>query len=220
MRSLRLLALAALTLIAAPALASSFTVLGWDAGEVIRVSFNGQDRSFWAVQFKEEVDGVQGTSFCADLSQTIAKGTYTNFVPYDPAAAEGQPFATAAPPRTFVFAATIVDEWGDKLDWLTSALAITKVQAITGVQAAVWEAVYGGAFTATQASMSAGAYKAFEYVLGFKGYDGYGNTKLYYSPTNQDQLFTPPIPEPSALLAFGAGALLVGRSLLRRRTRA
>jgi hypothetical protein len=29
-------------------------------------------------------------------------------------------------------------------------------------------------------------------------------------------MFTPPVPEPSAVLLFGTGALLVGRSLRRR----
>ena len=64
--------------------------------------------------------------------------------------------------------------------------------------------------------MSAGAYRVYEYVLGSR-YNSYGHTTLYYSRTNQDQLFTPPIPEPSAMIVFGAGVLLVGRTLLRRR---
>jgi hypothetical protein len=43
---------------------------------------------------------------------------------------------------------------------------------------------------------------------------------LYHSRTRQDQLFTPPVPEPSALFVFGAGALLVGHALVRRRRQA
>ncbi len=217
MRLLRFISTAALLLLAAPSFASTFTVLGWDAGEVINVKFNNQTKSFWTVQFHEDVDGVQGTSFCADLSQTIGKAAYSNFVAHDPAAAESQSFAAGPPVRKFVFAATIADKWGNSLSWLESHLGVTRVQAITGVQAAVWEAVYGSSFTATSASMSKGAFAAYEYVLGFNGYNGYGNTALYYSRTNQDQLFTPPVPEPSAMFVFGAGALLVGRSLLRRR---
>jgi hypothetical protein len=217
MRSLRFLAMAALLLFAAPSFAASFTVLGWDAGEVIRVNFAGQAHNYLTVQFREEVGGVQGTSFCADLSQTIGKATYSNFVAYDPTVAGSQSFATASPARKFVFAATIADKWGNSLNWLESHLGVTQVQAITGVQAAVWEAVYGTSFTATSGSMSKGAFAVYNYVLGFNGYHGYGNTQLYYSRTNQDQLFTPPVPEPSAMFVFGAGALLVGRSLLRRR---
>ena len=217
MRSLRLLVLATLLLFAVPSFATSFSVLGWDAGEVVKVQFNGQARSFWTVQFHENVDGVVGTSFCADLSQTIGKTTYSNFVANDPAAAQNQAFASGTPKRQFVFAATIADKWGNSLGWLESKLGVTHVQAITGVQAAVWEAVYGNSFTAASSSMSAGAFKAFQYVLGFKGYVGYGKTQLYYSRWNQDQLFTPPVPEPSAMFVFAAGALLVGRSLLRRR---
>jgi hypothetical protein len=212
--------MAALMLLAAPSFASTFTVLGWDTGEVIKVQFNGQNKSYWTVQFHENVDGVVGTSFCADLSQVITKATYTNFVAYDPAVAGSQSFAAGPPARQFVFAATIADRWGNDLDWLQTQLGVTQVQAITGVQAAVWEAVYGTAFTATSASMSAGAYQVYTYVLGYKGYPGYGNTQLYYSRTNQDQLFTPPVPEPGAMVVFGAGALLVGRALKRRRQQA
>ncbi|MFI5321479.1 MAG: PEP-CTERM sorting domain-containing protein [Myxococcota bacterium] len=220
MRSLRLLATAAVLLLAAPSLAATFTVTGWDPGEVINVNFNNQSRSFWTVHFHETVGNVQGTSFCADLSQTISAGSFTNFVAYDPGAAESASFAAGPPARKFVFAATIADKWGNSLSWLENQLGVTQVQAITGVQAAVWEAVYGNKFTATSGSMSAGAYRVFGYVLGFKGYSGYGGTKLYYSSTRQDQLFTPPVPEPSAMFVFGAGALLVGRALLRRRQRA
>jgi len=216
-RSLRILAIAAVVLLSAPAFAVSFQVTGWDLGETVRVTFLNQAHSFTTVQFHENVDGVVGTSFCADLSQYIGKATYTNFVAYDPAAAEKQSFAAGPPKRQFVFAATIADKWGNSLDWLQQNLGVTHVQAVTGVQAAVWEAVYGNSFSATSGSMSAGAFRVFAYVLGFKGYTGYGQTQLYYSRTNQDQLFTPPIPEPSAMFVFGAGALLVGRSLTRRR---
>ena len=217
MRSLRILTMALLALCSAPAFATSFQVLGWDAGETIKVTYNGQARSFLTTQFHEKVDGVTGTSFCADLAQYIAKATYTNFVEYDPSAAESEPFAAGPPQRKFAFAAAIVGQWGNDLQWLQDELGVTQVQAITGVQAAVWEAVYGNAFTATSNSMSAGAFSVFNYVLGFQGYSGPRNVKLYYSRTNQDQLFTPPVPEPSAMIVFGAGALLVGRSLLRRR---
>jgi hypothetical protein len=220
MRFLRALTVAALLLLSAPAFALSFQVTGWDLGETLKVTFAGQSRSFHTAQFHEIVDGVVGTSFCADLSQTLGVGTYTSFAAYDPTAAESQSFATGAPPRKFTFAATIVDEWGNRLSWLENKLGVTRVQAISGVQAAVWEAIYGDAFTATSSSMSAGAYRVFEYVLGFRGYDGVGGTLLYYSRTHQDQLFTPPVPEPSALIVFGAGAILIGRSLLRRRANA
>jgi PEP-CTERM motif len=220
MRSVRILAVTALVLLSAPAFAVSFQVTGWDLGETVNVTFSGQARSFATAQFQENVDGVVGTSFCADLSQYIGKATYSSFVAYDPAAAETQSFAVGPPQRQFQFAATIVDQWGNSLDWLQQTLGVTHVQAITGVQAAVWEAVYGNAFSATSGSMSAGAFRVFGYVLGFNGYTGYGQTQLYYSAANQDQLFTPPVPEPSAMIVFGAGALIVGQALLRRRNRA
>ncbi len=220
MRSLRLLAMAALLAFASPSFAATFTVTGWDPGEVINVQFNGQNKSFWTVHFHETVGSVVGTSFCADLSQVITKATYTNFTAYDPTAAESQAFASGPPARKFAFAATIADKWGNSVSWLQNKLGVTQVQAITGIQAAVWEAVYGNAFTATSKSMSAGAYDVYEYVLGFRGYSGYGNTQLYYSRTNQDQLFTPPVPEPGAMAVFAAGALLVGRALKRRRDEA
>jgi hypothetical protein len=207
-----------LTLTAAPSLAVSFQVTGWDLGETVNVTFQGSSQSFATAHFHEVVDGVAGTSFCTELTQTIGKGTYSDFTAYEPAAAEGMPFAAVVPTRDFVLAADMMNQWGNDLGALTSALGVTEVQAITGVQAAIWEAVYGDSFAATSASMSAGAYKAFQYVLGFDYSSlGYGNTLLYYSATRQDQLFTPPVPEPSALLAFGVGSLLVGTALLRRR---
>jgi hypothetical protein len=213
MRALRILAISALAFVCAPACAVSFQVTSYELGETIRVAFNRQTRSFATAQFHENVGGVAGTSFCADLSQYIGKATYTNFASYDPNAAESASFAAG---REFAFAATIVDKWGNSLDWLQNKLGVTHVQAITGVQAAVWEAVYRDSFTATSGSMSANAFRVFDYVLRFRGYGGYGATRLYYSRTNQDQLFTPPVPEPSAMLGFGAGALLVGRALMRR----
>jgi hypothetical protein len=211
----RSLSLVAALLFASPSLAVSFTVLGWDAGETVGVSFNGSSRSFATALFRESVDGVSGigTSFCTDLLQTISTGTY-NFTAYDPAAAEAAGFAATAPSRQFLFAAEIANAWSPNIGALASTLGITQVQAITGVQVAIWEAVYGDSFSVL--SMSAGAQRAFDYVDGLS-YSGYGNTQLYYSSTRQDQLFTPPIPEPSAMFVFGAGALLVGQALRRRR---
>jgi hypothetical protein len=217
-RSLRMLLLSAVLLPAAPSLAVSFTVLGWDAGQTVGVSFNGDSRSVATALFHESVDGVLGTSFCTDLLQTISTGTYSDFVAYDPAVADGMPsLDVPAPPRQFVFAAQISSAWSNEIDVLAASLGVTKVQAITGVQVAIWEAVYGDAFAWT--SMSAGAQKVFGYVSGLT-YGGYGQTLLYVSGTRQDQLFTPPVPEPSAMLVFGVGGALVGRALVRRRARA
>jgi hypothetical protein len=207
---------AVVVLAAAPSLAVSFQVTGWDLGETVDVTFNGQTQSFATAHFREVVDGVAGTSFCTDLVQHINVGTYSGFVAYDPASAGGPLFGS--PPRSFELAAKIVNQWSDNLGLLTAQLpGVTELQAITGVQVAVWEAAYGASFTATSASMSAGAYQVFQHVLGFDYSSvGYGNTLLYYSDRYQDQLFTPPVPEPSAMLVFAAGALLVGGSLLRR----
>jgi len=218
MRSLRILVLLAVALLGAPAFATSFQVTGWELGETVRVNFLGSTRNFATAQFHAVVDGVAGTSFCADLSQYINVGTYSQFGAYDPAAAESQAFAYS-PRRRFVWAAQIADHWGNEIGWLSSNLGVTRVQAITGIQSAIWEAVYNSGFRATSASMSAGAWSAYQYVLG-TSYSGYGNTLLYYSRTRQDQLFTPPVPEPSALIVFGAGALLVGNALVRRRQQA
>jgi hypothetical protein len=205
----------AVALLSAPAFATTFQVTGWESGETVRVSFLGSTHSYATTQFHEIVDGVAGTSFCADLSQYINVGTYGDFGAYDPAAAESASFAYS-PRRRFVWAAQIADRWGNDIGWLTSNLGVTRMQAITGVQTAIWEAVYNGNFTATAASMSAGAWNAYQHVLGAT-YSGYGDTLLYHSRTRQDQLFTPPVPEPSAMIVFGTGALLVGRTLLRRR---
>ena len=215
MRSLRILVLLAAALLGSPALATSFQVTGWELGETVNVTFLGSARSFATAQFHEVVDGVGGTSFCADLSQYVGVGTYTDFVAYDPTAAESQAFASS-PTRRCAWAARIAGHGGNDSGWLSSSLGVTRVQAITGVQAAIWEAVYNGNFTATAASMSVGAWSAYQHVLG-ANYSGYGATMLYHSRTRQDQLFTPPVPEPSAMIVFGAGALLVAHRLLRRR---
>ncbi len=209
MRSLRLLPFA-LLLWAAPSLATTFEVLGWTAGHVVSVTFNGVNRNVLAAQFRENLDGVIGTSFCADLAQVIGKATYTDFVEYDPAAAEGASFANG---RKFVLAAQIVDAWSNKLGWLESKLGVTQADAITGIQLAVWEAVYGSAFAVN--FMTLGTQSVYSHVLG-ANYSSYGSTVLLYSRNKQDQLFTPPIPEPSAMIVFGAGVLLVGRALARR----
>ncbi|HEU4428177.1 MAG TPA: PEP-CTERM sorting domain-containing protein [Myxococcota bacterium] len=218
MRSLRILVLLAAALLGAPAFATTFQVTGWELGETVHVTFLGSARTFATAQFHEVVDGVTGTSFCADLSQYVGVGTHSDFVAYDPTAAESQAFASS-PTRRFAWAAGIADRWGNDIGWLSSNLGVTRLQAITGVQTAIWEAVYDGNFAATAASMSTGAWSAYQHVIG-ASYSGYGNTLLYHSRTRQDQLFTPPVPEPSAVIAFGAGALLVGRALLRRRKRA
>lgn len=213
MRSLRLLAIAALLLGAAPSFATTFSVLGWTPGESINVTLGGASRTVLTAQFNELLDGVAGTSFCVDLSQHINRGSFTEFVEYDPAAAESMPLADGSPPREFIFAAQIVEAWSSRFGELEATLSVTDVQVITGLQAAVWKAVYGSAFTLN--TLSAGARSVYDYVLR-QPYASYGNTTLLYSGTRQDQLFTPPIPEPSALLVFAAGALLVGRGLRRR----
>jgi hypothetical protein len=209
LRLLRLLVVPALLALAGPSLAAPFTVLGWDLGENITAQYNGSTQSFNTVLFRENANGVLGTSFCADLGQTISTGTYTDFIAYNPSAAP-----STAPQGSFVFAAQIANVWSNNIPGLATTLGITQVQAITGVQAAIWESVYGDAFAVT--SMSAGAQSAYNYVRA-QAYTGYGNTMLYRSLTRQDQLFTPPVPEPTAMILFGAGALLVGRTLARRR---
>lgn len=214
MRSFRLLAMTALLLAAAPSFATSFSVLGWTTGESIGITFAGVKQSVTTAQFHDVLDGVAGNSFCVDLSQYLNKGTFSEFVEYDPSAGEHQAFAGGATPRHFVLAAQIADAWSNRLGWLQTQLHVTPVQVITGLQAAIWEAVYTNKFTATK--MSTGAQSVFSYVLG-RHYTGYGDTTLLYSRLRQDQLFTAPVPEPSALLAFGVGALLVGGALVRRR---
>jgi hypothetical protein len=213
MRSLRWLATAAVLLFAAPSFAVTFQVLGWQAGESINVTFDGANRSVLTAQFQELLDGVAGSSFCVDLSQYINRGTFSDFVVYDPTAAEGEAFADGPPERQFTLAAQIVNAWANDIGALASQLGVSEVQVVTGVQAAVWEAVYGDAFAVN--TMSDGAQSVYDFVLG-RQYDGYGATVLVYSRTRQDQMFTPPVPEPSAVLLFGTGALLVGRSLRRR----
>jgi hypothetical protein len=217
LRLLQMLSFAFCASLAAPVLATPatpFEVLGYDLGRNVGIVIDGTSRTVATALFYERVDGVTGTSFCTDLLQTISRGTYYDFVAIDPATAESEGFAAAPPPRKFVFAAEISGAWSNNIDALASSLGVLKVDAITGVQVAIWEAVYGDEFSVS--SMTDAAWKVYQHVIHID-YAGYGNTLLFYSPTRQDQLFTPPVPEPSAMLAFSVGALLVGRALLRRR---
>ncbi len=211
MRAIHWLLLPTLLATASPALATPFTVLGWENGLSVSVNLSGANMSVLAVQFHEDLAGVIGTSFCTELTQHIGTGGPWEFTVYDPTVAETA-IGGGDPSRSFVWAAQISNAWANGLDALDALAGVTRAEAITGVQLAVWEAVYGDAFTIN--AMTAGTQSVYDYVL--HPYSGYGSTVIVASSVRQDQLFTPPVPEPGAIAVFGLGALLVGEAVRRR----
>lgn len=214
----------AMLLFAASASATTFTVHGFELGE--RITVFGS-RSVNTALLDVSLDAMRGESFCVDLDTYISTSAYDVRAVLDP-------FVDPAPadeaPRDLAWAGFVMNNFGFDVGQLVSA-TVTRVQAITGVQAAIWEGIYGGNVV-DDSSLSAGAQEIFFRILNAGGgwigggADGgepgggfalEGPAVVVDLANNQDQVFTKPIPEPSAALVFGIGALLVGAT---RRTRA
>jgi hypothetical protein len=94
---------------------------------------------------------------------------------------------------------------------------ITRAQAITGVQAAIWQGIYGGNMV-SRSSLSAGARLVYDEIMRSRD-TGTDNSWIAEFRGYQDQVWgggTRPIPEPSAALVFGLGTLVTGTVLRRR----
>jgi hypothetical protein len=93
---------------------------------------------------------------------------------------------------------------------------ITRVQAITGVQAAIWQGIYGGNMV-DRSSLSAGAQTVYDRIMSTQ-YTGESNSLIVELRLRQDQVITGqnPVPEPSAALVFGFGTLVAGCALRQR----
>jgi hypothetical protein len=193
---------------AAPATAGSITVLGWESGEVITLAKGGNVQT---ALVDVTLNGVSGNSFCVDLDHTIGQSTYKVRALLTPAEATVSP-PPGETPRNFVWAGQVVNQYGKALDsWGTG---ITRRQAITGTQAAIWEGIYGGGMVDVS-SLSAGARFVYETVLANAG-GSTGNVKIVELNDRQDQTFQPAIPEPSAALVFGVGLLITAAGGKRR----
>lgn len=193
---------------AAPATAGSITVLGWESGEVITLA---EGRKVQTALLDVTLNGVSGNSFCVDLDHTIGQSTYNVRALLTPAEATASP-PPGETPRNFVWAGQVVNQYGKALDSWGSG--ITRRQAITGTQAAIWEGIYGGGMV-DASSLSAGARFVFDTVLANAG-GSTGNVKIVELNDRQDQTFQPAIPEPSAALVFGVGLLITAAGGKRR----
>lgn len=217
-RSLGLAALiAGAFLLAAPAAATTFTVHGYELGERITLE---SGRRVWTAQFDASLDDVRGISYCVDLDTYINVGSFDVRDVLDPATSGSPGFER---PRDFAFAGAVMDGFGFDVDMLTGA-TVTRKQAITGVQAAIWDGIYGGGIVAL-ASLTDGARSVYDRIMSetlgarqqLDGPAPEGRSVIVEMVGKQDQVFTNPVPEPGAALAFALGALLVRGAASRRR---
>ncbi|MEM9174593.1 MAG: thioester domain-containing protein [Myxococcota bacterium] len=222
-RNARLLStlLATATLfVAAPALALDFQVHGYDLGERIQLQTG---RQVWTAELDVSLDTVADhvSSFCVDLDTHIGVGTYSGAEVYDAITSPAGPSPSG--PRAFAWAGHVMSRFGHDLDPLVGD-GITRDHAITGVQAAIWEGLYGGTDdTIDRRSLSSGARSVFDQIMGewvaMDWQDAPGLDALVVDlPHNQDQILvvSNPVPEPSAALVFGLGTVVVGRFARRR----
>ena len=197
---------------AASASASTLNVTGYTLGEQVRIASGGATGLINTAEFKVELDGQKGYSYCVDLAQTIGLGATTGWD-------VSSPEASAA----IVRAAWLVDRFhGD--------VASNGAAGIAGLQLAIWETLadgpnanlFAGAFALQAGGASAGALQLASSYLG-----QLANADLSSFTTGavwavntrrQDQLFfTAPIPEPSSIVLFGFGAAIVAEALRRKR---
>ena len=95
---------------------------------------------------------------------------------------------------------------------------LTRQQAITGVQAAIWEGIYGGGVV-NASSLSTGARALYRQILA-STFDPTGEALVVDLVRAQDQVIdriTPAVPEPSAALVFAVGLGVSGAVLRPRR---
>jgi hypothetical protein len=199
---------------ASPALALEFRVHGYDLGERISLS---DGRRVYTAELEASVEGIEGRvdTFCVDLDTTISSpasyharaliDAYTGVSP------EGER------PRDFAWAGHVVDHFA--VDTLAID-GITRRQAITGVQSAIWEGIYGGGIV-NVGSLSTGARSVYEQIMGsvpssLSAFAPTGRALIVELDGVQDQVFSSPVPEPGAAMLFGLGIVLAGRHSRRR----
>ncbi len=208
--SLVLYLFAAALLFAAPAAATTFTVHGWELGE--RIGLN-DGRQVWTALLDVDIDGQAGASFCVDLDTHIGMSAYNVRALLDPFT---QPAPPDEEPRDFAWAGHVMESFGDVGALVSSSL--TRKQAITAVQAAIWEGIYGGGVIDVS-SLSQGAVSMFDTIMASRPGASRGTSVVVDLVGNQDQIVSRAIPEPSAAVAFGIGTLLVASARGRRSRR-
>jgi hypothetical protein len=151
-------------------------------------------------------------SFCVDVFTPIAVGEYTarDVLDADTAVA---PIGERA--RNFAWAGHVMETFGNNVASLVTS-GITRAQAITGVQAAIWQGIYGGNMISRN-SLSVGARTIYDRIMRTQ-ISGEGDALIVELHGRQDQVIVGPnpIPEPSAALVFGLGTLVAGTVLRRR----
>lgn len=190
--------------------AASFTVHGYELGERIRLQDGGR---VWTAELDVTLDEKKGSSFCVDLMTHIGVGHYTTRSVLNP-------YTGASPadehPRDFAWAGYVMDTYGKDLSLLMHG-GVSKTQAITGVQAAIWEGIYAGPVVQRE-SLSDGARSVFDQIMNTAFDPGMmGNALVVELQGNQDQVFSNPVPEPAAAMVFGMGMLIVSQAVRRKR---
>ncbi|GEM_PF-2271305 len=211
---------AAALFFAAPSFALDFQVHGYDLGERIELQ---SGRQVWTAELDVSLETVADhvSSFCVDLDTYIGVATYTDSTVLD--AYTAPPGPSPSGDRDFAWAAHVMTSYGQDLEQFVDH-DTTRDQAITGVQAAIWEGLYGGVDdTVNRGSLSGGAQQVFDQIMldhGLPNLTGISNIDaiIVDLPTNQDQVLvvSAPVPEPSAALVFGLGTIFAGSALRRR----
>lgn len=195
-------------LASSPSMATTFTVHGYQIGE--RIALTDGTR-VWTAQLDVSLEGVAShvASYCVDLQTSIAPGVYTVNNVLD---AFNSPSPAGETPRNLAWAGHVIENFS------VASLAvggITAQQAITGIQAAIWQGIYGGG-KIDVASLSTGAQTVYNKILSTKIL-GDGPALVVDLRGYQDQVIRgSAVPEPSAALIFGLGTVVAG-TLVRRK---
>jgi hypothetical protein len=205
------LGMAAAVLGATSSQATGFTVHSYELGERITLT-NGTQVTTAQLNVSVENLVSRVPSFCVDVFTSIGVGQYDarGILDADTAVA---PAGEGA--RNFAWAGHVMETFGNDVARLVTA-GITRAQAITGVQAAIWQGIYGGNMV-SRSSLSLGAQRVYDSILSSRD-SGTDNSWIAEFRGNQDQVFggSAPIPEPSAALIFGLGTLVTATVLRRR----